>query len=137
MCASAFIGFIMIEFAFYKTRRYRDGNEARDAMFPGYRRLDIKNWARWKFYPGALFLMPTRALFVCLLACVLAFLVKIVCIGHDFKKGPVPPGCRKTIIAGLFWVFVRIYLLICGLSVNCKNIDYDYSEYLGPNYKDE
>jgi len=29
-------------------------------MFPLYRRIDAKNWARWKFYPGAMILMPTR-----------------------------------------------------------------------------
>jgi len=127
----------LIEFAFYKTRRYRDGNEARDAMFPGYRRLDIKNWARWKFYPGALLLLPTRTFLICLEAAFLACLIKILCIGHDFKKGPVPPGCRKTLIGWLFWICARLCLLICGTMTNCKDIDYDYSEYLGPNYKDE
>ena len=66
----------MIEWAWYKTKRYRDGNEARDSKYPGYRRLDVHKWARWKFYPGALLILPARALLMCLDAVILAVFIK-------------------------------------------------------------
>ena len=53
------IGCLMLEYAFYRTERFRDKNEARDSKYPAFRRYDAHLWSRWKFYPGALFMMPT------------------------------------------------------------------------------
>ena len=80
--------------------------------------------------------MPTRALLVCFEALFLALIIKILCFGHDFKKGPVPPGFRKWIIGWMIWGMSSLCLLCCGLHTSCNEIDVDYSEYLGPNYKD-
>ena len=60
LVVQAFIGFIAIEFAWHRTKRFREQNEDRDARFPSFRRYDAKNWSRWKFYPGAMLMMPTR-----------------------------------------------------------------------------
>ena len=43
-----------------KTQRFREVDEARDSKFPAFRRYDANKWARWKFLPGAMLLMPTR-----------------------------------------------------------------------------
>ena len=51
-----------------------------------------------KFYPGAIFLMPTRIVLLILDGMILTFFVTILSFGHDFKKGPIKNGCRKTII---------------------------------------
>ena len=71
------------------TKKHRDGNVKRDEKFPQYRRYDAEKWARWKFYPGAMFMMPTR--FVCMMSSILTlvFVTHCCCLGHDFKKGPV------------------------------------------------
>ena len=66
----------MMEWAFYRTRRFRDGNETRDAKYPPFRRNDVKNWKRWRFYPGAIFMMPTRCLFLVLDAMILVLIIK-------------------------------------------------------------
>jgi|TARA_B110000285_G_C15134511_1_gene625948 hypothetical protein len=38
----------------------REVDEERDSQYPAFRRRDVQNWARWKFYPGAVLVMPTR-----------------------------------------------------------------------------
>jgi len=44
---------------------FREVNEARDSEYPAYRRYDVKNWKKWKFYFGAVTVMPLRfALFL-------------------------------------------------------------------------
>ena len=59
----AIIGIIAIEYAFYRNRRLMyDKDERRDEKFQAFRRLDTDNWYRFKFYPGAMFSMPTRLL---------------------------------------------------------------------------
>jgi hypothetical protein len=60
LIVQAVIGIVAIEYAWCRTKRFREVDERRDLMFPQFRRTDAKFWARWKFYPGAMFLMPTR-----------------------------------------------------------------------------
>jgi hypothetical protein len=54
------IGLILFEFSYYKVRVLRIPNEGRDQRYPAFRRLDVGKWHRWKFYPGALTLLPFR-----------------------------------------------------------------------------
>lgn len=72
----AIIGIISIEYAWARTKRFREVDEQRDAMFPQFRRTDAKNWARWKFYPGAMFLMPTRLILLFLDGIFLTAIIK-------------------------------------------------------------
>jgi hypothetical protein len=62
--AQALIGIMMIEYAFSRLKRFRDGNEERDAQFPAFRRRDVKKWHRCKFYPIAMLGMPFRMIFL-------------------------------------------------------------------------
>ena len=55
-------GLIIFEWAYKKVKPIRDVNEARDSQYPAYRRLDVKNWARWKFWFGAMTWMQIRFL---------------------------------------------------------------------------
>lgn len=52
---------------------FREVVEERDSLYPAYRRLDVKNWSKWKFYPGAALVLPLRFL----LAILTLFLVYI------------------------------------------------------------
>ena len=70
----AVIGFIAVEYAFSRLKRFMDGNEERDSKFPAYRRLDAKNWHRCKFYPGAMLTMPSRLLILILQGIILTLL---------------------------------------------------------------
>ena len=133
----AILGIIFIEYAFYRTKRFRDGNEARDCLYPGYRRYDAYKWTRWQFYPGAIFMMPTRAILLVVDAVLLVIIIKILCIGHNFKTGPMKKGCRKSFIKFFSGITCQIYLLLAGMTSSKQKIDVDYSYYLGPHYKNQ
>jgi hypothetical protein len=60
LIVQAIIGIVAIEYAWSRLKRFREIDPIRDAKFPAFRRNDAQYWARWKFYPGAMFLMPTR-----------------------------------------------------------------------------
>jgi hypothetical protein len=45
-------------------------------MYPQFRRVDAKNWARWKFYPGAMIIMPTRMILLFLDGVFLTSIIK-------------------------------------------------------------
>jgi hypothetical protein len=55
-----FTGLVMFEWAWAKMAPFRNVDETRDSQFPAYRRYDVKNWRKWKFYFGAVTLMPLR-----------------------------------------------------------------------------
>ena len=58
----AIIGLICFEYAYHSLRRFRNPNTDLDEIYPCYRRRDAKNWNKFKFYPGALFLLVPRFL---------------------------------------------------------------------------
>ena len=110
-----FIGVIMFEWSYFKLRKFRDGNEERDAVFPEYRRYDAKDWSRAKFYPGVVFMSVRVFVFLCALI-LLANSIKILCIGHDFRKGPIPDGCRKRLIGYMYTFFCSCGIFLAGMS---------------------
>lgn len=59
-------------------------------------------------------------------------------LGHNFKKGPLPTGCRKKVVNWLYSFMGKFWMLICGINVtHTEKKEYDYSFYLGPGYKDK
>lgn len=46
-------------------------------------------------------------------------------------------GYRKWLIAFMFNVCCSFYLFVCGMRSSCKQVDVDYSFYLGPDYKEK
>ena len=65
------LGLVLFEWSYYKLRVIRKPNEARDARYPAFRRADAVKWRRWKFYPGALTLLPLRV--------ILAVMIGLIC----------------------------------------------------------
>ena len=135
LIVQAIIGLIGIEWALSKYQRFIEVDEARDCNFPAFRRVDSPKYARWKYYPGALLLMPTRFLLLILDAIFLVVLIRILSIGHDYKQGPMPDGCRKSTIKCMFYIACSFYLWVCGMNTSITNVDNDYSYWLGPDYK--
>ena len=60
MIVQAIIGIMIFESIYRTLAKFQEVNEKRDGKFPQYRRHDAKYWSRWRFYPGAMFIMPTR-----------------------------------------------------------------------------
>lgn len=129
------MGICALEYAFRRTKRFREIDEMRDGQYPHFRRHDAKRWARWKFLPGAMLLMPTRFILLCIDGIFLTTFVSIFTIGHDFKKGPMKSGCRKWILYFMYYVCCSFFLFVVGIRTSLKYVDADYSLYLGDNYK--
>ena len=66
MIVQAVIGILAIEYALSRSARMAKVDEERDGNVPFFRRLDAKNWTRWKLYPGAMLIMPTRIILLIL-----------------------------------------------------------------------
>lgn len=45
-------------------------------------------------------------------------------------------GCRKHVINFMYKLFCMLILFFGGMRTTKKKIDFDYSAYLGPNYKE-
>jgi 1-acyl-sn-glycerol-3-phosphate acyltransferase len=114
--------------------RFRIKDEERDAYFPAFRRYDAPDYSRWKLYPGAMLWMPTRFVAMWLITLTMCLFIYLFSIGHDYKEGPMQPGCRKNGIKCIYFFGVNLFLFSCGISTKKVYHDVDYSEYLGPNY---
>jgi len=127
----------MFEWSYWKLRRFRVENDERDEQFPSFRRHDAKDWSRLRLMPGSL-LVFTRFLLFIINLLFLAIVIKMLCIGHNFKKGPIPDGCRKKCISFMYKMCCPLALFLSGMSYNTvRQDDVDYSYYLGDNYRDE
>lgn len=123
----------MLKWAWGRMEKIREVDEERDSHFPCWRRVDAKNWVAWKFIPGAMLIMPARFIsFFCLLF-VHGIVVLLLQIGRD--KKPLKKGCRKTLINFTFDVSGVLWCIIAGTIPFYKDVDADYSYYLGPDYK--
>ena len=125
----------MFEWAWAQTERFRNIDEKRDSQYPHFRRTDVKHWTRWKLYPGALLFMPTRLLLLGIDGFLCTIIVKVLTLGHDFKRGPLKDGCRKKLLFFMYKKCTSLYLFIAGIRTKKKQIDSDYSEYLGRDYR--
>lgn len=135
----AILGIIAIEYAFARNKRFMyDKDEERDEKFKAFRRLDTDRWYRFKFYPGAMFSMPSRLLLLILEGIITVIIAKIILCGHDYRKGPVTDGCRKRFIELYSGVYGKIWMFLSGYCCpSIVEIDADYSEWLGPDYKEQ
>ena len=53
-------GLYLFEWAWAQTKAIREVDEARDSKYPAYRRVEAKNWSKWRFYFGAVTWLPAR-----------------------------------------------------------------------------
>ena len=65
----------------------------------------------------------------------LAITIKLLCIGHDFNKGPIPDGFRKKCIRFTYFFWCRLGLFLAAIGLYRKHHEISYEKYLGPNYK--
>jgi 1-acyl-sn-glycerol-3-phosphate acyltransferase len=80
--------------------------------------------------------MVPRLILLVSVTILLSLFVLIMTIGHDFNKGPMQTGCRRSIIMAAFSITTSIALFICGGIIPRVNWeDFDYSWYLGEDYK--
>ena len=98
---NALLGILVFELSWAKTRPIREIDEARDSLYPSFRRYDAKNWRRWKFYPGAVTLLIPRFLLVILNLFLCWVFTLIMTIGHNMDM-PLT-GCRNKVVKCVYW----------------------------------
>ena len=132
--ANVVLGIVMLEVAWYKTRRFRKPIEELDAKFHFISRSDAIKWKKWKQYPGAVTIMIPRLLLFVLVCFVMAVLLNICLIGHN-RSTPVT-GCRFFFVRGIFYIFVTIMSIVCFFTFQrrvyktLEEVNF-YEEYLG------
>ena len=55
-----FIGWLSFEWAWIQLKPVREVEEERDSKYPAFRRWDAYKLKKWKFYLGAVTIMPIR-----------------------------------------------------------------------------
>jgi hypothetical protein len=131
-------GILVFEWVYSKIdRRFTDGNEERDGKFPVFRRTDVQKWSRLSFYPGAFFFLPLRMALAILDLLMICLVLKVLTCGHDFSKGSMKNGFRKSLVTNVVKYNAYIWVLVCGHFTQHEKVDVDYSEYLGPDYKNQ
>ena len=131
---NAVLGLALFEWAWYKTRRFRNPIIELNAQFPELSRNDAPHWRKWKLYPGALTIMLPRFVGLLAIGGVMWLLLKFWLCCHKPEK---PMGrCRRCLVRwtfkismtfmGLMWFTWYGYEYISDEQVN------NYEEYLGP-----
>lgn len=130
------ISIYLFESTWKATQRHRIPNKDLDEAFKAFRRTDAHQWRKWRYY--LLILTGISALRVVLgfpfflSSCLYS---TIFLIGHDRRK-PIT-GLRYRIIRIGFYMYsaLIVYLITWTRVDHKKYDDYDYSYYLGPDYK--
>lgn len=135
MAVQAVIGIILFEWAYKKVAGFRRIDPEREEYFKAFARVDAVHWARWKFYPLAILTMPTRVVLLAMMMLTLFVSISILCIGHNFNKGPMPDGCRKKLIRKIYKACAGFGIFVGGCTTTVTYQDVDYSYYLGDGYQ--
>ena len=61
---------------------------------------------------------------------------RIFSIGHDYKKSQAVTGCRAFLIKWTYVLVARWLILLSGMRTSRKVVDFDYTPFLGPGYKE-
>ena len=128
-------GLFSIEWAWYNTSRIHNVDEERESCFPAFRRLEAKHWRKWRHYPLALTTYPMQCWFKIIIAPGTAAVSRLLTIGY--KERPFK-GWRKWLIDVQFKGMNILVLVVTKTIVSLEEIDdFDYSEWLGPGYKEK
>lgn len=130
------MGALLFEYAWASVKPIREVNEERDSKYPAFRRWDAAKWRKWKFYPGAITIMPLRVIATIFLILLCYIFIRIGTIGHSFKGDkPIRGWCRNIVISYTMKFFNSVLLLSLGCWSWKTKVEFDYSEYLGPGYR--
>lgn len=135
---NAVTGVCLLEYAWARIERHRNTRAAEiNEYFPLYYRLDAQKWAKWKLYPGAMFLCLPRLLIGGVgVAVTMICISRILRIGH-YSERPLK-GCRKIFLRICYKIMAQLMSVICFFTfhfcVVMTDKDVNYEEFLGPNY---
>ena len=134
IAANAVLGIALLEYAWFKTRRYRNPIKELNAQFPELCRNDAPNWQKWKLYPGAMTLLIPRFLLGISIIVLKMILLYAFLIGHDRKK-PMR-GLRKFLVQWTVTLGVHglstfsFFTILTYKRLRAQDVNY-YKNYLG------
>ena len=131
LLVNAVLGIIAFEWAWHKTRRFRNPIKELDEKFFMQARYDAVTWRKWKFYPGAMFLLIPRMVVAATIFIIAGLVINLFLIGVPHDQ-PFKRGCRRTLVRWLFKFFIQVESIFGLWSIN--TYDYkqsNYEEYLG------
>ena len=129
---NAVIGLLVLEWSFYKFRRFRNPNKDLDALYPAFRRNDAQHWSKWKLYSGAMTILLPRAFLLGSFLVTLAFCSKVLRVGT--QNGAPIEGLRKTFLMVCYKVTAFSIAMVgffTWLRWERVSIKGNYQEYLG------
>jgi hypothetical protein len=129
---SAVTGIVHLELIWPHIERYREINEERDKHFPAFRRLDNQHWNKAMFYPQALTIYTSKIILALATFVVCAGGLKVIMFGRDKSKPAT--GLRQWLNQKYCRFMISRSIGFCHMTYDCKFVDFDYSEYLGPDY---
>ena len=71
---NAILGLAAFEWAWLQMKPFRNYVKERDDRYPPFKRLDVLKWRKWKFYPGAITLMPLRFI-ICIVSIIIVYIL--------------------------------------------------------------
>lgn len=133
-CLNSAAGLNMWFACWQQVERFREVNEERDSLFPAFRRQDARRWNKWSFFLGAITgLINYRAFIIFPTKVVLSWFSYLLNLGQDLEKPQ--KGWRKVLQNRIYQICCGILLKTALMSFSEKKVDFDYSYYLGPDYK--
>ena len=91
-------GLALFEWAWASVKTIRDVDEARDSQYPAFRRLDAPKWRKWKFYPGAITILPLRFVVGFGSVILLCIIIRILTICLTIDEDTPLSGVRAKLI---------------------------------------
>jgi len=117
-----------------KYRVIKPGQEKFHEQYNAFRRLDGKYWNFFQLYLGAIFLSWIRIVLFILSTILCWFCCKVVC---GFKE-PVDLSLQQRHrLSQIGCITGTFHMWIFGIRWTTKDVDFDYSPYLGTDYNKE
>ena len=135
---SSLVGIYWFELTWEGIERVRKGQEECWQEFPMFRRIDMHQWSRSKFYLGAIFLLTPRLIFSFGCVFVAGIIQRLLFIGRNMEE-PLD-GWRRKAQQWTLWIICPLCLWSYGYNSDVYHLnkdDVDYSKYLGPNWKEQ
>jgi hypothetical protein len=134
---NAATGVTAVELTFRNLPRFLHPNKELDREFPAFARLDVHHWSRWKCYPVAMTLMVPKMLLGMggMLALAIYLQILVSFFGIEYGSKPITGWKLKAIHFGYF-LSTTLAQAMSGYYTVKSFSDFDYSEYLGKDYKE-
>ena len=135
LAVNSIIGLVCFEWAWHQLQPVRHGKEEIHEKYFAFRRLDVSKWRKWRFQIGAATVMVPRLIGVLLIVLITAVITKVVTIGVTITEEMALTGWRCKVMSKVTHVASSLTLFCAGMTSRVKQVDYDYSFYLGKDYK--